>query len=613
MKHILTTVGTLLCLLPSALAQTPIPPGATALLDPSSLESFSLSGAPRQILTVEGQPFAQAFRVVTGEPMENFWDIELGSLLTRPVERDGVALLRFYARAEHGHGETNDGIVTVYSQRISPPWEKSITIEFTIGREWTEFLVPYQFAQSYAAGTHAIVFGFGHDPQTIDIGGIELFSYADRQDVADLPRTVRTYPGQEAGAAWRIEALRRIDQHRKDNLTVEVLDPEGNPVEGAEVAVSLTRHSFPFGTVVDARRIVGSESDDQIYREKLLELFSSTGTENDLKWPPWVGDWGSSFDRDQTLRALRWMREHFVYVRGHVMVWPGWDNLPHAVRRLRDTGRSHEIPALTLAHIDDIAQETRGLIDGWDVLNEPYANSDLMDLFGNEIMVDWFQRARQNLPEAELFLNDYGILSSGGRWEEKQNHFLETARFLLENDAGLSGLGLQSHFGDSVTPPVRLLEVLDRVAALGLPIHLTEFDINTTELQLQADYTRDFYIAAFSHPAVELIQMWGFWEGQHWCPDAALYATDWTEKPNGAAYRKLMEETFHTRFIGSSDVDGRLTGRGFLGTYRATARTADGRTAETSFELRPGGSMIRLVVRPGPRAALTTPTRCVEK
>ena len=36
----------------------------------------------------------------------------------------------------------------------------------------------------------------------------------------------------------------------------------------------------------------------------------------------------------------------------------------------------------------------------WDVINEPYQNHDLMDLAGNGLMVDWFVRARENLPPA---------------------------------------------------------------------------------------------------------------------------------------------------------------------------------------------------------------------
>ncbi|MCA9258388.1 MAG: endo-1,4-beta-xylanase, partial [Planctomycetales bacterium] len=107
----------------------------------------------------------------------------------------------------------------------------------------------------------------------------------------------------------------------------------------------------------------------------------------------------------------------------------------------------------------------------------------------------------------------------------------------------------------------------------GLPIHITEFDVDVANEQLQAQYLTDFYTAVFAHPAVEAIVMWGFWEGAHWRPHAALYRRDWSEKPVGAAYRKLTQQAWITDEQLVADAEGRVVLRGFVGDYLLQAQT----------------------------------------
>ncbi len=588
------------------LTPTPVPTGGKAGWNGDPIDLFYVYGASRKIVPVEDQPFSRAFRITTTAEKQNFWEVECGRVLSLPVTAGDVALVRFYARSLQGKGESNESTITVYSQLKVSPWSKSTTEDFTIGSTWQEYFLAYTFLENRPAEQEALVFGFGHGAQTVEIGGIEFWYYGRQYKVEDLPRTFRTYRGREEGAAWRNEAWKRIEQIRKGDMQIEVVDGLGQPVAGAVVEVDLRRHSFPFGSVAVAHRIMGKTAEDETYRTMLRRLFSSTGTENDLKWPPWEGEWGAMFQREQTVQALQWMKDHFVYVRGHVLVWPGWSNLPARIRQMYEQKRFDEIQPATLAHIDDITQATKGLVDGWDVLNEPYANHDLQDLLGQQIEREWFARARQNLPNAQLFLNDYGILSSGGTWQEKQDAFIATAKYLQEGNCGITGIGVQCHFGANVTPPERVLEILDRLQReLSLDIHVTEFDVNSSDTAMQADFTRDFYIAAFSHPAVKLIQMWGFWAKAHWLPKAALYDENWQERPNGKAYRQLMENEFHTHLTGIVDDQGRWSGRGFFGEYAVTVKK-DGRQVTQSFTLSTKGESWRVVWGPNamPRVTL---------
>ena len=112
------------------------------------------------------------------------------------------------------------------------------------------------------------------------------------------------------------------------------------------------------------------------------------------------------------------------------------------------------------------------------------------------------------------------------------------------------------------------LSVFDTFAKFGLPIVVTEFDVNIKEEEKQAAFTRDFMTAAFSHPACAGFVFWGFWEGAHWRPDGAMFRKDWSEKPNLAVYRDLVFKEWWTDVKGSTNDQGEFAVRGFKGSYK---------------------------------------------
>ncbi|MBL7139436.1 MAG: endo-1,4-beta-xylanase [Planctomycetes bacterium] len=394
-----------------------------------------------------------------------------------------------------------------------------------------------------------------------------------------------SYDGRDASAAWREAAHRRIDQHRKADLAVTVTDADGKPLPGAQVTVAMRRHAFGFGSAVAADCLVGERDDHKRYRETVRTSFSKVVFENDLKWPQWE----DPANRARTLKALDWLEGEGIVVRGHCLVWPSWRRMPGDVAGLKD-----DEPALRrriAGHVRDEVSALKGRIADWDVINEPFWNHDAMDVLGQDAMVEWFKTARAADPATVLYLNDQNILAGGGTDAAHQDHYERTARYLVDQGAPLGGLGMQCHFGGNLTPPERMLALLDRFAAFNLPIQITEFDINTSDRDLQADYFRDFLTAAFSHPQVAGIVMWGFWAGRHWKPEAALFERDWTLRPHGQAWRDLVLGRWWTRASGPADARGRFAARGFLGTYEVTG-TAGGRTKTVPAALGQDGATV---------------------
>jgi hypothetical protein len=126
---------------------------------------------------------------------------------------------------------------------------------------------------------------------------------------------------------------------------------------------------------------------------------------------------------------------------------------------------------------------------------------------------------------------------------------------------------------------------------------LTELDIGISDandpeqLAYQADRLRDTLTIAFAHPAIGGITQWGFWEGQHWVPSAALWRRDWTIKPIGQAYVDLLTKTWRTDKTEPAKRDGVAKLRGFQGDYQVTV-SAGGKTKTVPATIGSGATQI---------------------
>ena len=196
-------------------------------------------------------------------------------------------------------------------------------------------------------------------------------------------------------------------------------------------------------------------------------------------------------------------------------------------------------------------------------------------------MAGWFKLARTIDPDARLYVNEYNILEAGGVDLAHIDGYYRIVQNLLANGAPVDGIGLQSHFDSNLTPPDRVLELLDKFAAFGKDLQITEFDVDIKDEQAQADYTRDFLTTTFSHPAVNSFMVWGFWGGAHWLPDGAMFRRDdWAARPNLDAWNDLIFKQWWTDTTGTTDANGIFRTRGFLGDYDIEV-TAPGKAATT--------------------------------
>jgi len=139
-----------------------------------------------------------------------------------------------------------------------------------------------------------------------------------------------------------------------------------------------------------------------------------------------------------------------------------------------------------------------------------------------------------------LYVNDYNLLEGGGNDTPHQAGLESVLQTLDSNAAGVQGIGLQGHFQWQLTDPVRVYDVINRFASYKREMQVTELDVDVEDPALQAQYLTDFLTICFSHPAISGTTLWGFWEGRHFRPNAALWNLDWTLKPAAQAWRDLV-------------------------------------------------------------------------
>lgn len=337
------------------------------------------------------------------------------------------------------------------------------------------------------------------------------------------------------------------------------------------------QHEFWFGATLANHIYDGSASDEdtQIYKEKFLQNFNSAVTENALKWGTMERQKGK-VDFEAVDNMLSWCEKHDIPLRGHNIYW-GIDKFVQPwVKELDDNQLYQEL-------------EKRGRMIGaryknrfaeYDLNNEMIHGDYYQERLGPEITKKMAKWVKSCDPNAQLYLNDYDVLT-GNKLEAYVNHIKD----LQKRGVSFDGIGVQGHLHAESFDPDAVQNALDVLAQFDLPIRITEFNIPgqrskyykdrtlkptaEEEKQMAEDLVK-YYRICFAHPAVDGILMWGFWAGANWIPASSLYREDWSPTALADAYQQLIFEEWWTNYSGKTDKDGMCVIPAFFGKHKIT-------------------------------------------
>jgi len=372
--------------------------------------------------------------------------------------------------------------------------------------------------------------------------------------------------GAQTNSGVRAMTDSAIRNHRMGALTVMT-------APGAKVTVRQLRHEFRFGTAVSSGmfrpgspgRDDASASNAARYRSVLAGNFNAAVHENALKWYATEREREGDPDYSVADSILSFCEANGIAMRGHCIFWGIEKYVQPWVKAKDDPALRRSLARRAM----EVTARYRGRIPEYDLNNEMVHGDYYRDRLGDRITRDMFNWAKAGDPDAILYVNDYSILS--GR---DLGRYLAQIRDFRRRGIPVGGIGVQGHFGESVDIEA-VRAALDSLARFGLPVTITEYDLNNDDERVKAETLDAFYRTCFAHPAVNGILMWGFWEGAHWRPRAALWKKDWTPTMAAEAYRNLVFNEWWTTFEGTADGNGVCRVPAFFGTHLVTAGDAE--------------------------------------
>ncbi len=275
---------------------------------------------------------------------------------------------------------------------------------------------------------------------------------------------------------------------------------------------------FLIGAAVDSKPF----SDDAAYSETLAREFNAVTAEGAMKFRP-LRPTRDRFNFQDADKIVDFAAAQGMKVRGHTLVWhsaiPRW---------LRDGNFSKdEIATILKEHIQTTIRHFRGSVDAWDVVNEAIDDATglrqtfWLKALGNDYIAQALIWAREADPRVKLFYNDYGGEALGA----KSDAIYNLLKSLKGRGIPIDGVGLQSHFLLESSPKMEDVATnMKRLAALGLEIQVTEFDVRMVmppteqKLQDQAQIYRAYLSTCLAIAKCTAFLTWGITDKYSWIP-----------------------------------------------------------------------------------------------
>lgn len=169
-----------------------------------------------------------------------------------------------------------------------------------------------------------------------------------------------------------------------------------------------------------------------------------------------------------------------------------------------------------------------------DVVNEPlhrpapYQNNiGGAGSSGWDWIVNALKWARAACPNATLLVNDFNTIEV----QRDHNNFINLIKAVKAAGAPIDGIGSQGH-GASGLPTTTVQNFIDDLATqTGLPVYITEYDINQANDTQQAQVMQSQFTMFWNDANVKGITLWGYIEGETWETNSGLMMTGGTMRP----------------------------------------------------------------------------------
>jgi endo-1,4-beta-xylanase len=270
-------------------------------------------------------------------------------------------------------------------------------------------------------------------------------------------------------------------------------------------------------------------------------FFNQITPENCGKWEAveprqGVRDWTNLKAMVQFAAQRNMLLKHHVLVWGHQQ--PGW------------TSKAENMADAVDALIEGFFRQFGNQITMVDVVNEPITDSPAYreQLGRGSGRWDWvmwvYRRARHHAIrygfKGKLILNEWGVENDDGRMRD-----LREIVTMLQRENLLDAIGVQGHFLENAEV-VAVKRRLDYLAETGLPIYISEFDLDIADDARHQQQFTALFSMFWEHPAVRGVTVWGHNEGAMWRKNGYLVRKDGSDRPAMSWLRQYMDRNRKT-------------------------------------------------------------------
>lgn len=244
------------------------------------------------------------------------------------------------------------------------------------------------------------------------------------------------------------------------------------------------KDAFKIGCAVNSFTLSGRNPEAV---DLILSQFNSLTPDNEMK-PESLHPRPDVWNWERADRYVDFAKEHGMFTMGHTLCWHNqtpdffWNDE-------KGNPKSHDELVETLrSYIETVCTHFKGRVDAWDVVNEivseegGYRDKGWVHAFGgeeygDEIVKLAFSFAEKYAPDTELYYNEFNV------WRpSKLEGVLHIVKMLKEAGIRIDGVGIQAHWGLNFPKNHYVEEAIEKIAALGVKVLITEIDIDVLPL-----------------------------------------------------------------------------------------------------------------------------------
>ena len=405
-----------------------------------------------------------------------------------------------------------------------------------------------------------------------------------------------------------------IEKYRKADVTFQVVDAAGRPVQKLALKADQTKQAFYFGVSLgffEPNDISpsGDQKPPPVTPNELRrapEIFNASMIPFSSKWiyiEPTQGQYRwSDLDQYVDYAAKNDLTLEFHHLSGLLPNWVYSMGGSDSQTGLSFPAPKPEIQKEFDRHCFDTVARYADRVKYWQVVNEKY-----MMEYVPSVMKELQKRYPNNkfgISDCVRFWDGISDSSAAARSGRSRNTSgtqykgADAVDWLVKQGVQPDFFSIHGHWPLNIWPdPREMYYVIDYFAQRNVRVHISEeftqvggaiagpLRAGTMTPELQGECLARYLTVAFSHPAVDMMNLWGLPANGWGASNAGLLDTAGNPRPAWDVLKKLFTETWRSHVGGALSAEGNYAARVFHGTYAVSVTLPNGQHATATVEV----------------------------